>query len=109
MNKIICYIPDSAPDSEKKKARNKLMEFEKAGYTVEELKSLDTILSVNDTFKVKVSCDVLNVRQNPHTTSKIVTKIKRKEVYTIIEERNGWGRLKSGVGWIYLKYTERIS
>ena len=28
--------------------------------------------------------------------------------YTIVEEQNGWGKLKSGIGWICLKYTERM-
>ena len=28
--------------------------------------------------------------------------------YTISEESNGWGKLKSGVGWINLKYTKKV-
>ena len=28
-------------------------------------------------------------------------------VYTIIEENNGWGKLKSGIGWISLGYTKK--
>jgi N-acetylmuramoyl-L-alanine amidase len=32
----------------------------------------------------------------------IVTQVKQGEVYTIIEEREGWGKLKSGAGWIDL-------
>lgn len=27
-------------------------------------------------------------------------------MFTIVEVRNGWGKLKSGVGWIYLKNTD---
>lgn len=29
--------------------------------------------------------------------------------YTIVEEKNGWGRLKSGAGWISLSYTKKAS
>ena len=32
----------------------------------------------------------------------------KQKLYTIIEEREGWGRLKSGAGWIALEYTKRI-
>ena len=30
-----------------------------------------------------------------------VSQIKDKGVYTIVEEKNGYGKLKSGVGWMY--------
>ena len=29
------------------------------------------------------------------------------EKYTIVDEKNGWGKLKSGAGWINLNYTSR--
>ena len=29
-------------------------------------------------------------------------------VYAIIEEKNGFGRLKNGSGWVYLKKVTRI-
>jgi N-acetylmuramoyl-L-alanine amidase len=44
----------------------------------------------------------------PDVNSKIVTTIKKNDVYTIIEEKNNWGKLKSGIGWISLKYTSKI-
>lgn len=58
--------------------------------------------------RVKIACDVLNVRTKPSTQSKIVTQIKRNEVYTIVAEENGWGKLKSGAGWIHLGYTKPV-
>lgn len=33
----------------------------------------------------------------------------KKNKYTIVEEKNGWGRLKSGAGWISLSYTKKAS
>ena len=59
-------------------------------------------------YKVKVDCDTLNVRKGPGTSYKIATQIHRGEVYTITAEQNGWGKLKSGAGWICLKYTKRV-
>ena len=62
------------------------------------------------TFKVKILASVLNIRTGPGMGCKVVGKIRDKGVYTIIEERNGWGRLKSKAGWISLnaKYSRRL-
>ena len=49
----------------------------------------------------------LNVHKGPNESFAIVTSMN-KGIYTIIETRNDWGKLKSGVGWISLKYTKRI-
>ena len=61
----------------------------------------------SDGYLVQITATVLNVREKPKSSSKIKAKIKKGEVYTIVEESNGWGKLKSGAGWIYLKYTKR--
>ena len=58
-------------------------------------------------YAVRVTANVLNVRSGPGTGYKITTSIKKNEVYTIVEEKNGWGKLKSGAGWISLKYTKK--
>ena len=59
-------------------------------------------------YKVKVTVNTLNVRNGAGTYYKINTTVKKGEVYTIIKEKNGWGKLKSGTGWICLKYTEKM-
>ena len=59
------------------------------------------------TFLVKVTADVLNVRKTPSTSAAITAKIKKGEKYTIVATQNGWGKLKSGVGWINLSYVQR--
>lgn len=56
-------------------------------------------------YRVKINTAVLNVRSGAGTGYKINTTVKRGEVYTILAESNGWGKLKSGVGWIKLSYT----
>ena len=58
--------------------------------------------------RVKVTADELNIRKGPGTNYPIVGCIKDNGVFTIVEECSGWGRLKSGAGWISLKYTKKI-
>lgn len=50
----------------------------------------------------------LNVRKGPGTSYGVAMSIGYGGVYTIVEEINGWGKLKSGAGWICLRYTERV-
>ena len=60
-------------------------------------------------YRVKVTANVLNIRSGPSSISyKVVGTIKDKGVYTIIETKGNWGRLKSKVGWIYLPYTKKV-
>lgn len=61
----------------------------------------------NISYTVRVTADVLNVRQSNNTTSKVVTTIRRNEIYTIVSTESNWGKLKSGIGWICLDYVER--
>lgn len=56
--------------------------------------------------KVRVTSSGLNVRSGPGTNYKINQTIRDQGVYTIMEEKDGWGRLKSGAGWISLYYTK---
>lgn len=63
------------------------------------------------TFKsyiIQVTADVLNVRKEASASSAKVSSIKKGEKYTIVAEKNGWGKLKSGVGWIKLSYTKKV-
>ena len=59
-------------------------------------------------YKVKVTTSALNIRSGPGTNNKIVGVIRDRGVYTIVDEKSGWGKLKSGAGWISLKYCKKI-
>lgn len=61
-------------------------------------------------YLVKVTANELNIRKGPGTTYAVTGCIKDKGIYTIIEEQNGWGFLKSKTGWISVsdKYVKRI-
>lgn len=65
-----------------------------------------------ESYLVKVTANVLNIRAGAGTNYKVVGQIKDKGTYTIVEEANGkgakkWGRLKSGAGWISLDYAKK--
>ena len=63
----------------------------------------------DNSFLVEIVCDELNIRQQADFNSKVVGTVKRGEVFTIVEEKNGLGKLKSGVGYISMntKYVKR--
>ena len=68
-----------------------------------------TQVNQTKTFLVEIICNELNIRQQADFNSKVVGTVKRGEVFTIVEEKNGLGKLKSGVGYISMnaKYVRR--
>lgn len=71
--------------------------------------SANTVIPTAYPFLVEIICDELNIRQKADFNSKVVGTVKRGEVYTIIQEENGLGKLKSGVGYISMnsKYIKK--
>ncbi len=63
----------------------------------------------DNSFLVEIVCDELNIRQQADFNSKVVGTVKKGDVFTIVEEKNGLGKLKSGVGYISMntKYVKR--
>ena len=59
-------------------------------------------------YLVRVTADSLNVRSGPGTSYSISGSVKKGDAYTVTEIRDGFGKLKSGAGWIALKHTERV-
>lgn len=56
----------------------------------------------NTPFTVNVIVTDLNIRTSPSMSGKVVGQTG-KGVFTITSVSNGWGKLKSGAGWIYLE------
>ncbi len=89
--------------------------YEKVGQTIAEAIANKKVTATTNTtqqsstgYRVKITASVLNVRKGAGTNYAIATNVKKNEVYTIVEEKNGWGKLKSGAGWISLSYTTRV-
>ena len=60
-------------------------------------------------YLVKVDIPNLNIRTSPEVKDNNKTgKFTGIGVFTIVDEKNGWGKLKSGAGWISLNYTKRV-
>lgn len=55
--------------------------------------------------------DVLNIRKEPNADAVKTGALAYNDVnsYTIVEEKDGWGKLKSGIGWINLYYTKKVT
>jgi hypothetical protein len=70
--------------------------------------------SVATPFLVRVSISTLNIRKGAGTNYATIGKYTGKGVFTITEVKAGkgssagWGRLKSGAGWISLDYATRV-
>lgn len=60
-------------------------------------------------FTVKVLIDGLNIRKGAGMSYAVTGKYTGKGVFTITEVKNGWGKLKSGAGWIYLENPSYVS
>lgn len=88
------------------------------GYSVfdESGKAVYTSKATNSTssFKVQISISDLNIRKGPGTNYATTGKFTGKGIFTIVETKQGtgsakgWGKLKSGAGWIALDYATRI-
>ena len=48
----------------------------------------------------QIVADSLNIRKGAGTSYDVVGTVKKGEVYTIVEKKNNFGKLKSGAGWI---------
>ena len=75
-------------------------------YDVEKVGTTTT----STTFKVRIKCAALNIRKSADFNSAVVGAVKKGEVYTIVEEQNGLGKLLSGAGYISMgsAYVEKI-
>ena len=88
------------------------------GYSVfdESGKAVYTSKATNSTssFKVQIAISDLNIRKGPGINYATTGKFTGKGVFTIVETKQGtgstkgWGKLKSGAGWISLDYATRI-
>ena len=70
--------------------------------------------STPKTFQVKIDISNLNIRKGPGTNYAKTGKFTGKGVFTIVDESSGkgstkgWGKLKSGAGWVSLDFAKKI-
>ena len=59
-------------------------------------------------YVVRVNVSALNVRDLPSKKAKVNTVVYGGNAFTIVEEKDGWGKLKSGAGWISLEFCSKV-
>ena len=71
--------------------------------------TITTPTILDDPYLVIITANILNVRSGPSTDYAVVTTVKKNEIFTIVAEKGGYGKLKSGAGWIDLSYTNKYN
>lgn len=80
----------------------------------EDTDSISSFFDMAVPFKVKITSTKLNIRIGPGTNYKATGKYTGAGIFTITEVSEGtgsiagWGRLKSGAGWISLNYASLV-
>ena len=65
-------------------------------------------VGISTGYLAKVTANKLNVRTGAGTNYPTSTTVNKGDVYTIVEEKNGFGKLKSGAGWVSLKFMQKL-
>ncbi len=78
-----------------------------AGYSVFDENGKKLYTSAKVPYKIKVTKTNVPIRTGPAKSYSRVM-VCPVGVYEIVEEKNGFGRLKSGAGWVYLKKVVRV-
>lgn len=73
-----------------------------------EVKEAEEVEPVKKIDKVKVSINNLNIRKGPGMEFDRTGNFTGAGIFTIEERKNGYGKLKSGEGWISLEFCEDI-
>ena len=60
-------------------------------------------------YVVKVVNTAIYVLDAPSPDANIVRTVYKGNAYTIVDAKNGYGKLKSGLGWINLSYTTPVA
>lgn len=81
--------------------------YNRLGQIADEVNAKLKTNNIEVPFTVRVDINNLNYRSKPSMAGTIKGQTG-KGVFTIVEVSNGWGLLKSGVGWISLKYASKI-
>jgi hypothetical protein len=85
-----------------------------SGSAANKPKETDTKPKTDVPFKVRVDINNLIIRKGAGTNTAHTGKFTGKGVFTIVQVKSGtgskagWGKLKSGAGWISLDYAKRI-
>lgn len=76
-------------------------------YGLEKYDEIEHIENAFSPYVIRIAVPSLAVKTGPGKKYITMLEVKQGSAYTIVEEYDGWGKLKSGAGWIELSCTER--
>ena len=79
-----------------------------AGYRVYNDAGKKVYTSAKLPYKVQPKTANVPIRTGPAKTYSAARTFLQSGKHEIVEEKNGFGKLKSGAGWVYLKKVERV-
>ena len=84
--------------------------FKKIGTSLVALMLLASVaFAASGNYIVNTNSANLLLRSGPGTNYPVVKVLREGgNSFTIVDEKNGFGLLKSGIGWIMLQHTERV-
>jgi uncharacterized protein YgiM (DUF1202 family) len=88
--------------------------FDETGKAIYPTKNVPAPGDTFSPYLVRIKATNLNIRTGPGTNYGLNGGIKDRGIYTIVEVRDGvgslkgWGKLKSGAGWVSLDYAEKV-
>lgn len=88
--------------------------YERHGQIAKEVNTKLQAKPVLKSFQVKIDIDNLNIRKGPGTNYARTGQFTGKGIFTIVSTAkgkgsdSGWGKLKSGAGWISLDFTTKL-
>lgn len=59
-------------------------------------------------YRIKVVANALNCRREPGLDKVILNVLNQGSEFTVIEEKDGWGKLKEENGWVDLQFTSKV-
>lgn len=100
--------------------KSAVMKFQKnTGIGVDGIAGYQTLAALDEAIKmfesvnsdgksVRITASALNVRSGPGTNYPAVSYVRKNSVRTVVEEKDGWGRISDPVGWISGQYYEDV-
>lgn len=67
----------------------------------------ESVSTNRDTYIIRAKIDNLRYRESPN--GRVLGYLPKNIPFTIVETVEGWGKLKSGAGWVYVANSEYVS
>lgn len=74
----------------------------------ENLKVIDGNIAAIEPYLVRIPTDNIPLYNSANKNSGIIKRLNRFSLITIVDEKNNFGKIKIGAGWIDLSKVERI-